>query len=170
MLSKCLLIIATLVFSFSTYAHEGHHHVPHGSIDKTADAPDNEKRIFEQINSNYGAKIKPIFENKCMACHSSKATYPSYYNWPIAKQLIDSDTKEAKEHVGMDNGFPFSGHGTPVEDLDAIKKATVEGSMPPWRYRIMHSGSGLTDEEKKLIIQWVDDSKKLLAIPTSTDK
>src|SRR5665213_757062 len=95
-LSNILLILSTLIFSISAFAHEGHHHEPHESIDKTARASDAEKKIFENINANYETKIKQIFESKCMACHSTKTTYPSYYNWPIAHQLIDHDTHEAK--------------------------------------------------------------------------
>ena len=123
---------------------------------------ESETEIFNNINSAYEKNVKPIFEAKCFACHSSAPIkYPFYYNWPIAHQIMENDTNEAKIHINMDKGFPFGGHGTPEEDLEAVAKSAMAGSMPPLRYKIMHWGSGLTAEESKIVIQWAEDGLKL---------
>ncbi len=164
MLNKKSICVLSMVLavSFYVYAHEGHHHQPHGTSDKKVDASLLEKENFNKINLSYKRNVKNIFDTKCMSCHSINVKYPFYYNWPIAHQIMISDVEEAKTHIGMDSGFPFSGHGTPMEDLEAIEKVTIEGTMPPFRYRIMHWGSALTESDKKTIIEWIKSSEIIL--------
>lgn len=158
---RVLAVSLVMLYSAFLYAHKNHQHGSAATVEK-AEERSEEKQILEQINLNYEKNVKPIFQAKCMACHSSQTEYPFYYNWPIAKKVIDDDVAESKKHLDMTNGFPFAGHGTPAEDLEAIKRASAERSMPPFRYRIMHWGSGLTETEKKLIIDWTVQSLRAL--------
>lgn len=160
---KAITFLAIILTATYSFGHEGHHHAPHATENKQADASLVERQVFEEINMNYQKSVKSIFQTKCMTCHSTETIYPFYYSWPIAKQIIDSDIAESKKHLDMTNGFPFAGHGTTIEDLDAIKKNISSGSMPPFRYRIMHWGSTLTESEKTLITEWVSESLKLLS-------
>lgn len=121
--------------------------------------------IVKKINSSYKKRIKPIFKNKCLVCHGQNKKFPWYYSLPLAKQLIDHDVKEAKKHVNMSNDFPFGGHGSPKDDLIALRKSVKKNSMPPLRYKIMHWDSSLTKKEKRVINTWITESLKLLDIP-----
>jgi len=159
---KAITFFAIVLYAAYSLGHEAHHHAPHTTENKEAEVSLTEKKVFEEINMNYQKNVKSIFQIKCMTCHSSQTIYPFYYNWPIAKQIIDGDIAESKKHLDMTNGFPFAGHGTPSEDLEAIKKNVSNGSMPPFRYRIMHWGSTLTESEKSLITDWANESLKLL--------
>lgn len=147
-------------------AHQNHSHEK--SIE--SDAMTNEKLAFEKINSLYLKAIKPIFKIKCMNCHSSNTNFPFYAKWPIIRNLIESDITEARKHINMDNNFPFGGHGTPMEDLDAIEEVTAEGTMPPIRYRILHWNSTLSTEEKRSIVNWINESKDIIKNETNERK
>ena len=70
--------------------------------------------------------------------------------------------KEAKVHLDFSNDFPFEGHGSPKEDLEAIAKSIKKGTMPPFRYTVMHWGSELSTDEKEAILKWADGSLQLL--------
>ena len=72
--------------------------------------------------------------------------------------MMNHDIEEAKEHMDMTKGFPFAGHGIPKEDLEALKETVKEDSMPPWQYKLMHWDSSLTNEEKKIVNQWINES------------
>lgn len=87
------------------------------------------KRFFFEINESYIASVKPIFKNSCFDCHSSSTYYPWYSKVPGAKHLIESDISEAKEHLDMGADFPFKGHGSPKEDLEAIDTSTPAGEL-----------------------------------------
>ena len=142
----------------SAVAHEGQ---PHEEADKSPLR--NETQLaLEKINQAYLQDIKPIFQKKCFDCHSSQTKNPWYRNLPGAKQLIDHDLKEAKEHLDMYPDFPFQSHASPLEDLEAIAKSVKENEMPPLRSRIMHPRAALSDEEKNLIFQWVKSGQDLL--------
>lgn len=154
MLNKAIIL---LFISGIVFAHEGRHHAPHAAENKKPEKSKG-KEIFTQVNARYELNVKPIFKNKCMNCHSSSTVYPFYYKIPGIKQLIDDDIAESKEHINMDKGFPFGGHGTPQEDLEALKKVIEENSMPPLRYKLMHWGSSLSNEEKNKILKWVNKS------------
>ena len=120
-----------------------------------------EKRL-QKINETYVVRIKPIFRAKCFDCHSEETRFPWYYSIPGVKHFMDSDISEAKEHMEMSHDFPFRGHGTPEEDLDAIVASTAKGDMPPWYYRVMHPETKVTDDEAKQIVAWAKESRALL--------
>ncbi len=138
------------------HEHHQHHELPSPSTNQ-------EKEHLQQVNEKYLEKVKLIFQKSCFNCHSNQTVYPWYSKMPGAKQLINSDITEAKKHIDMTNDFPFKGHGTPKEDLEAIAKAVTEKTMPPFRYKIMHWQSGLTKQERENVLEWTRNSLNLLS-------
>lgn len=112
------------------------------------------------INQEYLRSIKPIFEQKCLMCHadSSGQTHPLYVVVPPVSWLVAEDMRDAKKKMDMTFDFPFQGHGSPKDDLAAIGKTSQNGSMPPLKYKILHWQSGLTAQEKKIVLEWVQNS------------
>jgi len=103
----------------------------------------------------YRSEIEPIFRQKCFDCHSTKTRYPWYYKLPGARQLIDYDIREAREHIDMTDGFPFKGHHSLEDQLKSLERVVRKNEMPLWRYRLLHPGAGLTDDERQAILEWV---------------
>ncbi len=157
-----LLLLLLLGAATTTFGHQGK---THKDLSKTKNEEpgvrDYSKQI-SQINSAYQSKVKLIFKKKCFDCHSKSTHYPWYYKIPGVRSLIDKDIKEGLEHMDLSSDFPFTGHGSPIEDLKAIEKSVTEGSMPLWSYRMMHSNMKITEEEKTVIQNWIRDSQKLL--------
>lgn len=152
-----LLALFLFIFSSTTFAHKNHHAAQTTQVPAK---PPNDQ--LSRINELYKDKVKPIFQKKCFDCHSQNTQYPWYYKIPGARQLIDGDIEEAKEHLDFTNDFPFGGHGVPSEDLEAIGDVAKENSMPPFRYWILHRESSLTNEERRIILEWVDKSRTFL--------
>lgn len=117
---------------------------------------------LKSVTKHYEKEIDPIFKKACYDCHSDQTIYPWYYNIPLVQQLIDSDIKEAKQHIFFTGTFPFDGHGKIDEDLKAIKKSLTEDSMPPFKYKIMHDKARVSEIEKKKIFSWIDEALKKL--------
>lgn len=140
-------------------AHQNHDHSMPSSQKKQlqGQSPD-----LIAINADYLKTVKPTFQKSCFDCHSSSTRYPWYSGLPFAKGLISKDIEEAKSHLDMSKDFPFQGHGSPREDLEAILKALKENSMPPSRYRLMHWGSALSDQEKAAVNDWIERSLRVL--------
>lgn len=155
---KRFVLIFTFIFCSWAWAHPGHHHGEHTNSAKSEVPPDI-KRVYEQINTEYISLMKPIFDNKCAACHSNSVSSPWYAKIPGVGWIIESDRSEAKEHLDFSNGFPFAGHGTPKEDLAAIKEVVHKGTMPTWLYSFFHPSSRLSRDEKEKILKWVEASE-----------
>lgn len=156
--SATQLGIIIMSLSLWTFAHEGHHKAHHQQEAVTVET----KTSLQEINEAYVKDIKPIFQNKCFDCHSSQTRLPWYSKVPGIKQWIQNDLDEAKEHLNMETDFPFESHASPIEDLEAIDKSVQKDEMPPFGYRLMHSESLLTKEEKQKVQQWVQLGKEKL--------
>lgn len=155
---------ASILSLNSALSHQGEDHSKpsaHGSVHEASSAPQDLLKM-KKISDGYLNNVKPIFEKKCFDCHSSTTQYPWYAKLPGPKQLIEYDVTEAKKHLDLSGDYPFKSHSTPIKDLQAIRESIKKGEMPPFRYRIMHWGSKLTDEEYEKIRQWTDDGENLL--------
>lgn len=152
---------ALVFFPILAMAHQGHEH-HHESPKPTESAEKVQQDRFRQINEAYEKTVKPAFQRSCFDCHSQSPRTPWYYSLPIANGMIDKDMQEAKEHLDFSDGFPFHGHGTPRSDLEAIAESIKKDEMPPTRYRLMHWGSALTDKERRSVLQWIEESLKVL--------
>jgi len=150
----------------SPHGGESHENQSPDSTDATAAVADSSETpldsVFVVIGEGFEA-LKPTFQRGCFDCHSTHTRYPWYYKLPLVKGMIDKDTREAKKHLDMTNGFPFRGHGKPADDLLSIKDVIVDGDMPPWQYRLMHWGASPSDSETDSIVAWVDKSLQLLS-------
>lgn len=163
-------ILLTVLISLHAQAHGDHHHresarplssgesLPEKKVPAIPQVAD----ILAQINREYQIQVKRIFQSKCMDCHSRFTHYPWYYKWPIIHGYIDSDVNEARQHLDFSNDFPFQGHGSVTEDLQAIIEDTQENEMPPLLYRLAHGGTTLTENDKKTIISWAEMAQNLL--------
>lgn len=159
----CVFAVGILPFN-SAFSHQGEDHSKpstHGSAHEAIATPQDSIKI-KKISEGYLRDIKPIFEKKCFDCHGSTTQYPWYAKLPGPKQLIEYDVGEAKKHLDLSADYPFKSHSTPIKDLQAIRESIKNGEMPPFRYRIMHWGSKLTDEEYEKVRQWTDEGEKLL--------
>lgn len=157
-LGKIILFISVAAVTGVLWAHQGEKHPK----DQVSPVTQNEslQELQEAINLDYQKSVKPIFKAKCFDCHSSQTNYPIYYRVPIIKGFIDDDIAEAKMHLDMSQDFPFQGHGSPKEDLEAIRETVEKNEMPPFRYKILHWGTGLTKEDSRIILNWIDSSLK----------
>lgn len=158
---KSLIIL--LLVSFEVFGHGNVKHTDKKPSDhQPLSIKDSFKSAYKNINMNYKLQVEPIFKSKCFDCHSAQTKYPWYYQIPGINLLMNSHVKEARSHMDMNEGFPFKGHGTPLEDLKELEKTINENSMPPLYYKVFHSNSSLTQKEKVKIINWINNSKHQL--------
>lgn len=154
-----LAMIPILAFVSDALAHKGMHH---GQQELSPAAEVTARHIEQEINTDFQSSVQPIFDSKCVACHGKPNDLPWYSSLPIAKGIIQRDLEEAKEHLDMSAGFPFGGHGSDYEDLEAIRDSVSSGDMPPFRYRLLHWNSALSREEKDAVFSWVTRAQATL--------
>lgn len=157
---------AVMIF-LGTVLALGHENEPSLEAESSEDdgweviSPGPTEEVLAKVNQAYLADVKPIFERKCLDCHGERPL-PWYAALPVAKQIIEDDVREAKEHMDMSEDFPFKGHGNPKDDLEQLVKTLEQDTMPPWQYKLLNWNSSLSHSEKKVIHKWIQDSLIIL--------
>jgi len=93
-----------------------------------------------------GAQTEQIFNNSCADCHSNLTKWPWYSNIAPVSWLVQSDVDEGRSVMN------FSEWDKPQPALDELVEQISEGSMPPSKYTRIHSGTKLSDSQKKALI------------------
>ena len=113
--------------------------------------------VYDEINASYFT-VEGMLKNSCYDCHSINPHYPWYYKIPGIKGWMQGHIDHGLKHVDFSNGFPFGGHGTQLETLDAIKDEVKDGDMPIFSYRLMHWGKLIEGSDQETLFAWIDDA------------
>ncbi len=167
-LSIYLFVIILIFVNIAVFAHKNKPHTVSDSNAVESDVIPNDSTqiVLDSIYAiiqNGLQNLQPLFQRACFDCHTDQTTFPWYYKLPLVKGLIDEDIKEARKHLDMSKGFPFLGHGTPLEDLNAIKEVLEKGEMPPFKYKMLHWNAGFSSEEIDSINVWINNSLKQIS-------
>jgi uncharacterized membrane protein len=96
--------------------------------------------------------VKDILRKACYDCHSNETNWAWYTKIAPASFLAVKDVNEGRENLN------FSEWGNYTNKTEKIKEEiweeVREERMPPWMYRVSHSESKLTPEEKNLLRNW----------------
>lgn len=111
------------------------------------------------------AEFKPvskIMQNKCADCHTPGMTSePIYGKLPGASALIQFDIDMAqkqitfsKEHLSGEKQF---------SKLELVRIQTVvdNNEMPILPYKFLHWDAGLTDNDRRAFLAWIQKAKTL---------
>ncbi|PCI40739.1 MAG: hypothetical protein COB53_00145 [Elusimicrobia bacterium] len=110
----------------------------------------------------YDRKVRPILQVKCYDCHGVVARLPLYSKIPPVKGMVEDDIRHAKKEFNMSAGFPFMAEKDFLDDLHELREVLEEDRMPPRNYKAMHWKSGLTTEEKKIVMAWAKNIENAL--------
>ncbi|MDR5768925.1 MULTISPECIES: cytochrome c peroxidase [unclassified Caballeronia] len=154
MLKKSLLAVAGVVIAgylgMSGYAYL--HDTAYAS--KAAEGP---------VSSAQAGSIRNVLNrNACYYCHSTKAELPSYSTWPGIAQLSKHDVEKGLRHFRIDALYNALEDGTPAPEADIAKLETVvkDGTMPPAAFRAVHWSTGLTQDDRDMLLEWIADVRK----------
>ena len=97
-------------------------------------------------------EVKAIFKKACYDCHSNETNWVWYTKLAPVSFLTINDVTEGRKKLNFSEWDNYFGK------MDEVKKEiweeVREEQMPPWTYRISHSESKLTPEEKNLLRNW----------------
>jgi hypothetical protein len=161
-MKKHLVLLNCIIFFFiyalpkNGYSHGGEDHSKENALKINYDEA--YKIKLNQINKNYIETVKSLFKKSCFDCHSTQNEVPWYGKIPGISKLINYDKTEGIKHLNLDDDFPFKGHGTPVTDLKAISDSIQQNNMPPLRYKVVNWNNIIPENEKKLILKWINNS------------
>ena len=99
-----------------------------------------------------------ILEKSCFDCHSNNTDYPWYSKIQPVRYFLDNHIREGK------NMLNFSEFGNYSErrkrnKIRSIISQIQEGKMPISTYTIIHREADLSNQDKKIIIDWFNSIK-----------
>lgn len=101
------------------------------------------------------AKVQGILKTSCFDCHSNNTNYPWYSYVQPVRMLMDSHIKEGKENLNFSEFGTYSKRKQRTK-LDRMIKQIKSDEMPLASYTILHKNAILTNENKALLLKWIE--------------
>ncbi len=102
-----------------------------------------------------------ILQTSCFDCHSNYTNYPWYTNIQPIGWWMNHHVEEGKDELNFSEFESYS-LKRKLHKLKEIKEQVEEGEMPLRSYTLQHGEAKLNSEQKRILIRWVDDTRKYL--------
>ncbi len=101
--------------------------------------------------------VKHILAVACNDCHSNKTSYPWYNNIQPVAWLLNHHVTDGKRHLNLST-FTQLPIAVQNHKLGEIVTEVEEKGMPDGSYTLfgLHHEANLTDQQRKLIIDWAN--------------
>ena len=100
--------------------------------------------------------VMQILRTSCYDCHSNESVWPWYSNVAPVSWLVVNDVNEGREYLNFSQWQSYSGEDK-AEDIEEIWEDVQEGEMPSWYYLPLHPEARLSDKDKEMIKNWVEN-------------
>ena len=112
-------------------------------------------------------KIPPdvftLINSSCYDCHSNNTNYPWYSNIQPVGWLLEADIKNGKSKLNFSEFGSLSSRRQ-ISKLRNIENRIKDGTMPIKVYQIMHPSAQLTEEDKQLLIDWIQKTQDSITL------
>lgn len=120
--------------------------------------------VMTAVSAEIPEPVKKILKTKCANCHSMQVEFPWYADLPVARDVIQHDIEEGRQYFLMETEIFLKKdeHGLtlteiPEVTLNRLESVIEDGSMPPFKYLVMHWDHALTPEDKKNLLDWIHE-------------
>ncbi len=146
---KQILFVVLIVFvaiQFMQPARNQSGQVLQSDISKTYHIPNN---------------VHALLKNACLDCHSNNTSYPWYFNIQPIGWILAKDIKDGKEKLNFSEFGSISSRRQ-ISKLQEAENRIKDGTMPLPVYQFMHPSARLTEEERRVVIDWIQETKDSL--------
>jgi hypothetical protein len=98
--------------------------------------------------------LHQILVNKCYDCHSNNTRYPWYFNIQPIGWWLAAHVHEGKEHLNFSEFKNYKPERA-NHKLEEIEDVIEDKSMPLKPYTMLHEGTEITDEDARIIHDWL---------------
>lgn len=126
-------------------------------VDRSVPAVDTSLHFFTETNPP--EEVKSIFENACIDCHSYNTFYPWYGYLAPSSWFVENHIEKAREELNLSIWANYEPKRKDHK-LEEIVEMLEEGKMPLKSYVLLHPEASLNQEQKKLIIDWINNIRK----------
>lgn len=99
--------------------------------------------------------LQTILKNACYDCHSNNTSYPWYSNIQPMAWMMARHINNGKQKLNFSE-FANCSSRKQTSKLKEIANQIKDNEMPISSYKMIHTKANLTEEEKVLIMDWMN--------------
>lgn len=109
------------------------------------------------------SNVHTLFKNACFDCHSNNSSYPWYFNIQPVGWILARDIENGKAKVNFSEFGSLSSRRQ-ISKLQEVENRIKDGTMPLPVYQFMHPSARLTEEERRLLIDWIQKTTESITL------
>ncbi len=119
---------------------------------------------------NVPDNVATIMKGACNDCHTNLTKYPWYSNIQPVKFMLADHVNEGKEHFNLSTftKLPLAVQNHKLEEMVEMVEEK-EMPLPSYTYLGLHPEAKLTDEDRKVIVDWAKEQMAMLAATYPAD-
>lgn len=106
--------------------------------------------------------VHALFKNACFDCHSNNTDYPWYSSIQPVGWMLAQDVKLGKDKLNFSEIGALSSRRQ-ISKLQQVENRIKDGTMPLPAYQLMHPSARPTEEERQLLIDWIQKTRDTIA-------
>ena len=121
--------------------------------------------LFSDIENIYTVpnSVLSILKNSCYDCHSNNTKYPWYSAIQPGAWFMAWHIKDGKEQLNF-NEFGTCSKRKQQSKLKEMRNKISDGSMPLRSYTLIHENAKLSENDKIILLSWIDKTKDSLSL------
>jgi len=108
-------------------------------------------------------RVQAILKNSCYDCHSDYTRYPWYANLQPVSGWMASHINRGKKELNFSDFGSYSVRRQQSK-LKAVINSIQDETMPITSYTLIHREAKLAENDKKLVINWIEKTKDSLSL------
>ncbi len=108
------------------------------------------------------ANVQSILQNACYDCHSNNTRYPWYSNIQPMAWMMARHIKNGKAKLNFSD-FGSNSTRKQISKLKGISNQIKDEEMPLFSYKLMHGNARLSQDEKTLVMNWMQQTADSLS-------
>lgn len=106
-------------------------------------------------DDNIPENVKEILRNGCIDCHSDNTRYHWYHKIAPVSWMVNKHVTEGKKELNLSKWKSTDDFGK-ITTLEDIRQEIERGTMPLKAYVMMHPESKMSEEKKKVLLEWIN--------------
>ncbi len=108
------------------------------------------------VSENVPYETAGLLRNSCYDCHSNETNYPWYSYIAPVKWIIGRDVRKGREEMNFSEWATLETREK-IKLLEEITDEVEKNEMPLPIYTVMHGDAELSDSEKEMLFNWVEE-------------
>jgi heme-binding protein len=97
--------------------------------------------------------VMSTLRRACFDCHSEETRWPWYARLPVASHLIERDVTEGRGQLNWSHWAEYNPFDR-ADLLDKVCDRASTGTMPLWKYRVLHPDARLSAADITELCTW----------------